>query len=59
AKGILAERAGISMDIAFARLRGYAREQNRHLSELGRELIDGDLDALAVAGLTRASDSET
>jgi GAF domain-containing protein len=44
AKGILAERARIGVDAAFARLRAYARGQNRRLSDVARELINGRLD---------------
>lgn len=50
AKGLLAERAGISMDTAFRLLRGYAREHNRRLSQVAGELIDG---RLADAALTQ------
>jgi GAF domain-containing protein len=49
AKGVLAERAGISLDSAFARLRGYARTNNRRLSEVAGELIDGRLEPAALA----------
>jgi GAF domain-containing protein len=44
AKGVLAERAQVTVDAAFIRLRGYARGQNRRLSEVAGELIDGRLD---------------
>jgi transcriptional regulator with GAF, ATPase, and Fis domain len=44
AKGVLAERAQISVDAAFARLRGYARGQNRRLGEVAGELVEGRLD---------------
>jgi len=44
AKGILAERARISVDQAFSRLRAHAREQNLRLAEVARELIGGRLD---------------
>jgi GAF domain-containing protein len=49
AKGVLAERAHIDVDAAFARLRVHAREQNRRLSDVARELIVGELDADALA----------
>lgn len=49
AKGILAERARIKVDVAFARLREYARTHNLRLSEVARELIDGRLDAAALS----------
>jgi GAF domain-containing protein len=44
AKGVLAERANISLDAAFARLRSYARTNNRRLSDVAGELIDGQLE---------------
>ena len=44
AKGILAESAHISVDEAFARIRTYARDHNRRLSEVARDLIDGKLE---------------
>lgn len=43
AKGMLAERAGITVDAAFAQLRGYARDQNRRLGNVAVELIAGQL----------------
>jgi GAF domain-containing protein len=48
AKGVLAERANISLDAAFARLRGYARTNNRRLSDVAGELIDGRLEPSAL-----------
>jgi transcriptional regulator with GAF, ATPase, and Fis domain len=53
AKGILAERAHLDMDSAFSRMRRYARDHNRKLSELARELVEGQLSADAMAHLTR------
>lgn len=44
AKGVLAERANISLDAAFARLRGYARTNNRRLADIAGELIEGQLE---------------
>ena len=49
AKGVLAERAQIGVDAAFARLRTHARDHNRRLSEVARELIDGRLDVAELA----------
>ena len=49
AKGVLAERAQIGVDAAFTLLRDHARAQNRRLSEVARDLIDGRLDASALA----------
>jgi GAF domain-containing protein len=43
AKGILAERAGMSIGNAFAYLRNYARNHNQQLTEVCRTLIDGTL----------------
>jgi len=48
AKGVLAERASISLDAAFARLRGYARRNNRRLSDIASELIEGRLEPAAL-----------
>ena len=52
AKGMLAEAAEIDVDAAFARLRAYARDNNRRLSDVAGDLIDARLDA---ATLTPAS----
>jgi GAF domain-containing protein len=48
AKGVLAERAKITLDAAFVRLRGYARTNNRRLGDVAAELIDGRLDPAAL-----------
>jgi len=48
AKGVLAERAQIGVEAAFARLRGHARDQNQRLSDVARQLIDGRLDPAAL-----------
>jgi GAF domain-containing protein len=40
AKGTLAERAGIDMATAFDLLRGYARDNNRLLADVGRDVIE-------------------
>jgi GAF domain-containing protein len=47
AKGVLFERARVDMDLAFARLRSYARNHNLRLTDVAQALIDGDLDANA------------
>jgi transcriptional regulator with GAF, ATPase, and Fis domain len=49
AKGILAEHRGISVDEAFALLRGFARNHNMLLSETARQVVNGSLTA-AVSG---------
>ncbi len=52
AKGVLAERLGIDVDEGFAILRTHARSNNRRLSDVAAEVVDGRLpvDRLAVAG---------
>jgi transcriptional regulator with GAF, ATPase, and Fis domain len=44
AKGILAERLRTTPDQAFVMLRRYARDRNRPLTELVRQVIDGTVD---------------
>ena len=43
AKGVLAERARISLDAAFLRMRGYARANNLKIGRVARDLVDGQL----------------
>jgi GAF domain-containing protein len=45
AKGVLAQRGHLSMDAAFDRLRGYARNHNARLSEVARKVVETDLAA--------------
>ena len=45
AKGVLAQRGHLSMDAAFGRLRGYARNHNARLSEVARKVVETDLAA--------------
>jgi GAF domain-containing protein len=54
AKGMLAERAAVDVDEAFSLLRRYARNHNRHLSGVAREVLDG---ILATKQLTQAISS--
>lgn len=54
AKGVVSERAQISVDAAFGRLRGYARETNRRISEVAGELVNGRLDLAALDGAAPA-----
>ena len=49
AKGVIAERAGTGLAEAFSRLRGYARNHNRRLTDVAQAAIDGTLDPLAWA----------
>jgi hypothetical protein len=41
AKGMIAERGGVDMDEAFARLRAFARNNNRGLTEVAEGLVAG------------------
>jgi AmiR/NasT family two-component response regulator len=50
AKGVLAERSQISVDAAFARFRQYARAENRRLSDVARDIVDGALPADTFTG---------
>jgi transcriptional regulator with GAF, ATPase, and Fis domain len=45
AKGVVSERMGIPMDAAFVLLRGYARNHNRKLSDVARDVVTGVLPA--------------
>lgn len=58
AKGVVAERAQIGVDAAFARLRGYARRNNRRLSDVARDLIDGGLEPSALADAAPSAPKE-
>lgn len=53
AKGVLAERAGLSMDEAFHLLRRYARGQGRKLSEVAAAVTTGDTDILTALPAAR------
>jgi AmiR/NasT family two-component response regulator len=48
AKGVLAERDGVSMDAAFRELRCYARPHNRRLVDVAQDVVDGRLDVRQV-----------
>jgi GAF domain-containing protein len=45
AKGVLAECGAIDMSTAFDRLRGYSRDHNLKLSEVGRQIVEAGLAA--------------
>ncbi|HEY1522346.1 MAG TPA: GAF and ANTAR domain-containing protein [Solirubrobacteraceae bacterium] len=49
AKGMIAEGSDVSVDAAFTVLRAYARGHNRRLSEVAHEIVDGRIDARALA----------
>jgi len=55
AKGVLAERLGITVDIAFAALRDYARAGNHKLRDIASAVIDGSLDVAALRRHTRTA----
>jgi AmiR/NasT family two-component response regulator len=44
AKGMLAERAGISIDDAFELLRGYARHHQLGLTRVADDVVHGTLE---------------
>ncbi|MGX7827855.1 GAF and ANTAR domain-containing protein [Actinokineospora sp. 24-640] len=44
ARGVLAQRGGLSMDDAFTALRAYARANNRPLTPLARAVVEGAID---------------
>ena len=47
AKGVISERADIDLAQAFSRLRVYARNHNRRLTDVAQAAVDGTLDPLA------------
>jgi GAF domain-containing protein len=53
AKGVLAERGNVSVDVAFASIRAFARTHNARLGDVARDVIDGRLDAAALAELSQ------
>jgi len=44
AKGIIAERLGIGVDVAFTELRHYARSNNNRIAELSASVVAGEFD---------------
>jgi len=56
AKGVLAERGGVPMSEAFARMRAYARSHNRRLTDVAQATIDNTLDP-AVWAAPRSQDA--
>jgi multimeric flavodoxin WrbA len=44
AKGVLAERHGLTVDQAFDALRQYARRNGRRIHDVAESILDGDLD---------------
>ena len=54
AKGVLAQRGGLGMDVAFDRLRRYARQRGLRLSEVASQVVLTDLAADVLAGAPTA-----
>jgi GAF domain-containing protein len=50
AKGVLAERLGLTMAAAFAALRAYARSRNARVAELALSIVEGDFDTNLLRG---------
>lgn len=50
AKGMLAERAGLTTDQAFRLMRAFARSTSRRLSDVAAHIIDGSLNAALLGG---------
>lgn len=57
AKGVLAQLGSLSMDQAFNRLRGYARDHNLRLSTVARQVVEADLAADVLEALPAAKRS--
>jgi hypothetical protein len=49
AKGVVAERAGVGVDVAFQRIRRYSRDHNRLLTDVARDVVNGSLRADVIA----------
>jgi GAF domain-containing protein len=47
AKGVISERAGVDLAEAFSRLRAYARNGNRRLTDVAEAAVDGTLNPIA------------
>ncbi|RZT86931.1 GAF domain-containing protein [Pseudonocardia sediminis] len=58
AKGVLAQRGGLTLDAAFDRLRRYARSHDRRLAEIATEVVGTDLVADDVLGPVTVADRE-
>ncbi len=55
AKGMLAERAHLSIADAFVQIRGYARDHNRRLTAVCQSVLDGTLSVRQLAGSSTRS----
>ena len=54
AKGVLAERAGLSMEAAFEAMRHYARDRNLRLADVAGRVIDKTLAPRALVSSRRS-----
>ena len=54
AKGIVAERNGVGVDVAFELIRGYARNHNQLLRQTAQQLIEGAITNDALVEPTRS-----
>jgi GAF domain-containing protein len=54
AKGVLAERHGVTMDLAFAALRRHARDHNLKLAEVAQSVVRGNTDPTTIVVKHRA-----
>jgi GAF domain-containing protein len=52
AKGMVGERANLNMEEAFSKLRAHARDNNRRLVDVARDVISGALSAASLAPAT-------
>lgn len=55
AKGMIAEHNRVDMDEAFSRLRAYARNTNRGLTDVAKALVAGTTDVSAVSATRRSA----
>ena len=53
AKGIVAQSLGIDLDQSFSRLRAFARSNGRRLTDVAQDVIDGKVEAAALAAVRR------
>jgi transcriptional regulator with GAF, ATPase, and Fis domain len=50
AKGVVAARGVVGVDDAFGQIRSFAREHNRLLSDVAREIVSGSIDVAELLG---------
>ena len=50
AKGVIAQQLGVDMQVAFARLRKYARDRNLTLRQVSGDVVSGTLDPQVLPG---------